>query len=152
MAPIFLGGQLQGQVEVRTAEQKQAVAEYGRIGARAFGEVENALSAGFALDAREAILQQAVAENERALELANIRYRVGSGDLRGVLQQSLALYAAQVSLIRVAASGWCSGQPAPRARRQLRRAAGRAAAGRTEAGRRERAAAVSVYASDGGAS
>jgi NodT family efflux transporter outer membrane factor (OMF) lipoprotein len=101
MAPLFLGGQLQGQVEVRTAEQKQAVAEYGRIGARAFGEVENALSAGFALDAREAILRQAVAENERALELANIRYRVGSGDLRAVLQQSLALYAAQVSLIRV---------------------------------------------------
>jgi len=101
MAPLFLGGQLQGQVEVRTAEQKQAVAEYGRIGARAFSEVENALTAGFALDAREAILKQAVAENERALELANVRYRVGSGDLRGVLQQSLALYAAQVSLIRV---------------------------------------------------
>ena len=101
LAPLFLGGQLQAQVEIRTAEQKQAVAEYGRIGARAFGEVENALSAGFALDAREAILKQAVAENERALELANIRYRVGSGDLRGVLQQNLALYAAQVSLIRV---------------------------------------------------
>jgi NodT family efflux transporter outer membrane factor (OMF) lipoprotein len=97
MAPLFLGGQLQGQVEVRTAEQKQAVAEYGRIGARAFAEVENALAAGFALDEREAILRQAVAENERAVELANIRYRVGSGDLRGVLQQSLA----QVSLIRV---------------------------------------------------
>jgi len=101
MAPLFLGGQLQGQVEIRTAEQKQAVAEYGRIGARAFGEVENALSAGFALDEREAILKQAVVENERVLELAHIRYRVGSGDLRGVLQQSLALYAAQVSLIRV---------------------------------------------------
>ena len=101
LAPLFLGGQLQAQVEIRTAEQKQAVAEYGRIGARAFGEVENALSAGFALDERETILKQAVAENERALELANIRYRVGSGDLRGVLQQNLALYAAQVSLIRV---------------------------------------------------
>jgi NodT family efflux transporter outer membrane factor (OMF) lipoprotein len=101
LAPLFLGGQLQGQVEVRTAEQKQAVAEYGRIGARAFAEVENALSAGFALDEREAILRQAVAENERALELANIRYRVGAGDLRGVLQQNLALYAAQVSLMRV---------------------------------------------------
>ena len=101
LAPLFLGGQLQAQVEIRTAEQKQAIAEYGRIGARAFGEVENALSSGFALDAREAILKQAVAENERALELANIRYRVGSGDLRGVLQQQLGLYAAQVSLIRV---------------------------------------------------
>ena len=101
MAPLFLGGQLQGQVEVRTAEQKQAVAEYGRIGARAFGEVENALSAGFALEDRERLLEQAVADNARALELANIRYRVGSGDLRAVQQQSLALYAARTALLRV---------------------------------------------------
>jgi NodT family efflux transporter outer membrane factor (OMF) lipoprotein len=101
VAPLFLGGQLQSQVEIRTAEQKQAVAEYGRIGARAFGEVENALAAGFTLEQREAILQQAVADNARAVELASIRYRVGSGDLRAVQQQSLALYAARTALLRV---------------------------------------------------
>jgi NodT family efflux transporter outer membrane factor (OMF) lipoprotein len=101
VAPLFLGGQLQSQVEIRTAEQKQAVAEYGRIGARAFGEVENALAAGFTLEQREAILQQAVADNARAVELAGIRYRVGSGDLRAVQQQSLALYAARTALLRV---------------------------------------------------
>jgi outer membrane protein TolC len=101
LAPIFLGGQLQAQVEVRTAEQKQAVAEYGRVGARAFGEVENALAAGFTLEEREALLKRAVAENARALELANIRYRVGSGDLRAVQQQSLALHAARTALLRV---------------------------------------------------
>jgi NodT family efflux transporter outer membrane factor (OMF) lipoprotein len=101
LAPLYLGGQLQAQIEIRTAEQKQAVAEYGRVGARAFGEVENALSAGFALEERESLLKQAVAENQRALELANIRYRVGSGDLRAVQQQSLALYAARTALLRV---------------------------------------------------
>jgi NodT family efflux transporter outer membrane factor (OMF) lipoprotein len=101
LQPLFLGGQLQAQVEIRTAEQKQAVAEYGRVGARAFGEVENALSAGFTLEARESLLKQAVAENARALELANIRYRVGSGDLRAVQQQALALNAARIALLRV---------------------------------------------------
>jgi NodT family efflux transporter outer membrane factor (OMF) lipoprotein len=100
-APLFLGGQLKGQVEVRTAEQRLAVAEYARIGARAFGEVESALSAAFTLEEREAILAEAVAQNARALELANIRYKVGPGDLRAVFQQSLALYAAQTSLLRV---------------------------------------------------
>jgi NodT family efflux transporter outer membrane factor (OMF) lipoprotein len=99
--PLFLGGQLQAQQDIRTAEQKQAVAEYGRVGARAFGEVENALSAEFNLDAREAILKQAVADNARALELANIRYRVGSGDLRAVQQQQLALATARTALLRV---------------------------------------------------
>jgi len=101
VAPLFLGGQLQAQQDIRTAEQKQAVAEYGRVGARAFGEVENALSAEFNLDAREAILKQAVADNARALELANIRYKVGSGDLRAVQQQQLALAAARTALLRV---------------------------------------------------
>lgn len=101
--PLFLGGQLQGQVEARTAEQQQAVAEYGRIGARAFAEVEEALSNGFSLAEREAILVVSVRENARALELAGIRFRVGSGDLRAVQQQQLALYAAQVALLRVQA-------------------------------------------------
>jgi len=101
VAPLFLGGQLQAQQDIRTAEQKQAIAEYGRVGARAFGEVENALSAEFNLDAREAILTQAVADNTRALELANIRYKVGSGDLRAVQQQSLALAASRTALLRV---------------------------------------------------
>jgi NodT family efflux transporter outer membrane factor (OMF) lipoprotein len=101
LAPLYLGGALQSQVEIRTAEQKLAVAEYGRIGARAFSEVEGALSSGFALDQRAAILTQAVAENERALELANVRYRVGSGDLRAVQQQQVSLYGARTSLLRV---------------------------------------------------
>jgi NodT family efflux transporter outer membrane factor (OMF) lipoprotein len=101
VAPLFLGGQLQAQEDIRTAEQKQAIAEYGRIGANAFGEVENALSAEFNLDRREAILKQAVAENARAVELANIRYKVGSGDLRAVQQQLLALAAARTALLRV---------------------------------------------------
>ena len=100
-APLFTGGALQGQVDVRTAEQKQALAEYARVGARAFGEVENALSSAFVLDDREAILTQAVADNARALELANVRYRVGVGDLRAVQQQSLALHAARTALLRV---------------------------------------------------
>jgi NodT family efflux transporter outer membrane factor (OMF) lipoprotein len=103
MAPIFTGGALQAQVEVRTAEQKVAVAEYGRIGARAFGEVENALSSEFTLQSRVAVLRQAVIENERALELANVRYRVGSSDLRAVQQQQLAVFGARTTLLRVQA-------------------------------------------------
>jgi outer membrane protein, multidrug efflux system len=101
LAPIYQGGALQSQVEIRTAEQKLAVAEYGRVGARAFGEVENALSSGFTLEERAVILAQAVVENQRALELANVRFRVGSGDLRAVQQQQLAVHAARTAQLRV---------------------------------------------------
>jgi len=101
--PVFTGGALRQQVEIRTAEQKQAVAEYGRIGARAFGDVEDALSAEFAARRREAVLGRAFTENQRAADLAQVRYRVGSGDLRGVQQQQLAVYASRTALVRVQA-------------------------------------------------
>jgi NodT family efflux transporter outer membrane factor (OMF) lipoprotein len=99
--PIFLGGFLQAQVEARTAEQRAAIADYGKLSARVFGEVEGALAAGDAAARREDILQRSMRQNVRALELADVRYRVGSGDLRGVEQQQLALYSAQLALLRV---------------------------------------------------
>lgn len=101
LQPVFYGGALQTQVRIRTAEQRQAIAEYGRIGARAFGEVESALSADVAARQRETVLARAAAENQQALELAQVRYRVGSGDLRGVQQQQIAVYGSRSALVRV---------------------------------------------------
>ena len=68
-----------------------------------FGEVENALSSGFAPDDRAMILARVMADNERVLELAQVRYRVGCGDLRAVNPQQLALYWARRAHIRVEA-------------------------------------------------
>ena len=101
LAPLYQGGALRAQVEIRTAEQKQAVAAYASAGQRAFGEVENALAAENALRDREAILEATVRDNERALELANVQYRVGSTDQRAVEQRQLALYSSRTSLLRV---------------------------------------------------
>ena len=68
------------------------MAAYASAGQRAFGEVENALAAEFALNDREAILQANVRDNERALELAQTQVRVGSADRRAVEQRQLALH------------------------------------------------------------
>ena len=101
IAPLYQGGALRAQVEIRSAEQKQAVADYARTGQRAFGEVESALAAENALRDREGILDATNRDSERALELAQIQYRVGSADLRVVEQNQLALYAARTSRLRV---------------------------------------------------
>jgi len=101
IAPLYQGGALRAQVEIRSAEQKQAVAEYARAGQRAFGEVETALGAENALRDREVILEATIRDSERALELARIQYRVGTVDLRAVEQNQLALYSARISLLRV---------------------------------------------------
>jgi NodT family efflux transporter outer membrane factor (OMF) lipoprotein len=103
LAPIYRGGALKTQVEIRTAEQKQAVAAFATVGLRAFGEVENALSAEIAAREREQILVQTLADNRRALEIVQTQYKVGSTDLRFVTQRQVALNATEAALIRVQA-------------------------------------------------
>ena len=101
IAPIYQGGALRAQVEIRSAEQEAGGGEYARAGQRSFGEVENALAAETALRDREAILGATIKDSERALEFVQIQYRVGSVDLRAVEQSQLALYSARISLLRV---------------------------------------------------
>jgi NodT family efflux transporter outer membrane factor (OMF) lipoprotein len=101
IAPLYQGGALRAQVEIRSAEQKQAVADYARTGQRAFGEVEGALAAENALRDRDAILEATIRDSERALELSRIQYRVGTIDLRAVERNQLALYSARMARLRV---------------------------------------------------
>ncbi len=101
IAPIYQGGVLRAQVDIRTAEQKEAVAHYARIAQNSFAEVENALAAENALRDRDAILDANITDNARALELVRIQFRVGSADQRAVEQRQLALYNARMSLLRV---------------------------------------------------
>ena len=100
-APLYQGGALQAQVEIRNAEQKQAMADYARVAQRSFSEVENALGADFALRERDAILVRNIADSERALELVKIQFRIGKVDLRAVEQRQQALYAALTARLRV---------------------------------------------------
>lgn len=101
IAPIYQGGALQTQVSIRTLEQKRAVAEYAQLALRALGDVENALASSQTLGERAQLLQHVVNDNQHALALAQDNYRVGKTDLRPVDQQQLALYSAQLALLRV---------------------------------------------------
>ena len=51
---------------------------------------------------REAILARAVDVNARGLDLAKVRLRVGTGDLRGVLQQGAVLGVSRATRLRMA--------------------------------------------------
>ena len=98
---VFNAGQLQAQVELRTAEQKQAAAQWAQTAQRAFNEVEGALSNEVALAARAQILERAAGEQARTLALQETRYRIGNTDLRSVAQQQIALTDARLALLRV---------------------------------------------------
>lgn len=99
--PLFTGGQLAAQVELRTAEQQQAAAMYAQTALKAFNEVETALASELSLAAREEVLRQGVDDSVRALGMERTRYHVGSRDLRTVTQQQLATYSATLALLRV---------------------------------------------------
>jgi outer membrane protein, multidrug efflux system len=101
MAPIYQGGELRTQVEIRTLEQKEALADYVRMALLALGDVENGLAASENLTARQAVLAQSVIDNQRALELTQISYRVGVSDLRAVQQQQINLQTSRLALLRV---------------------------------------------------
>jgi len=103
LAPIFRGGALKTQVEIRTVEQKQAIAEYAAVGLRAFGEVEGALAAEIAAREREQILMATLSDSQQALGVVQTQFKVGSTDLRFVEQRQLALSSTRAALIHVQA-------------------------------------------------
>jgi len=101
VAPIYTGGGLDAQVELVTAQQREAVAQYARLALRAIGDVEETLALGRTLAEREELLKAISADQQRALDLALTAYRVGKQDLRSVEQQQISVYATRVNLLRV---------------------------------------------------
>jgi multidrug efflux system outer membrane protein len=101
VAPIYAGGALTGQVHLRTAEQKEAVADYARRALNALNEVEDALDAERVLAGRERILQQATDANRDITRMEESAYRIGRSDLRAVSQRQLAAWTTEIALLSV---------------------------------------------------
>ena len=120
-APLYQGGALRAQVEIRTAEQKQAVAEYARTAQRAFGESRTRWPPRSRCASARPFSAATILDNERALELAQIQYRVGNVDLRAVEQRQLALYVGAHALTaRAERAARAAREPVPRAGRRIR--------------------------------
>lgn len=99
LAPIYQGGALQAQVQIRNLQQQEAIADYARIALRAIGEVENALAASESLATRVALLTEAMNRQTRALEFTRERVRIGRADQRALEQQRLQVDIARIELL-----------------------------------------------------
>jgi NodT family efflux transporter outer membrane factor (OMF) lipoprotein len=124
--PIFEGGQLRATLALRKAQQQEAAIVYQKTVLGAWHEVDNALTAYQTEQARRDQLIQAVAQNQRALGLAQSRYQEGVADFLQVLtaqqnllstQQQLALATTNVSanlvvLYKALGGGWETQLPA----------------------------------------
>jgi NodT family efflux transporter outer membrane factor (OMF) lipoprotein len=83
--PLFEGGKLNGQLKLRTAEQKAAAIDYAKTVLTAFHQVDNALTAYDQEQQTFSALRTEVTESKRALGLAQERYREGLADYLQVL-------------------------------------------------------------------
>ena len=100
-APIFTGGALEAQVEIETAQQEEALANYGQLALRAFSEVEQGLANETFLREREEFIRAALADSGEALRVAEAQFNVGRVDFLDVLQQQGQVLAARVNLLNL---------------------------------------------------
>ncbi len=101
VAPLYTGGALEGQLEVANADQKAAVAAYGKAILTAFQDVENAMANERFFAKREELLRRAVDDNQKAYELVFTQYEVGRIEVLNVLQIQARVLAARSALIAI---------------------------------------------------
>jgi NodT family efflux transporter outer membrane factor (OMF) lipoprotein len=96
--PIFRGGQIVATIQVRDAQEQQALITYRQTILNALEEVENALVAYTRERNRRLVLADAVEANQRAAALARDLYLGGLSDFLSVLQAQRDLYQSQIEL------------------------------------------------------
>ncbi|MHB1375525.1 MAG: efflux transporter outer membrane subunit [Thauera sp.] len=122
---IFDGGRLRADVDIQRSRKRELVETHRRAILVALKEVEDAL-ANSARDARqEGVQREILAEAQRSLRLAELRYREGADSLLAVLDAQRALFSAQdqlaqlrlarltdaVGLYKALGGGWSAGAP-----------------------------------------
>lgn len=125
--PIFQGGRLRSNLEVRNAQQSQALIEFERSLLTSLEDVENTLAAYAREQVRNQSLREAVASDERAVELANELYRRGLSDFSAVIDAQRQLFLVEdelaqstatvtlnlITLYKALGGGWESTYPEP---------------------------------------
>ncbi|WP_324770773.1 efflux transporter outer membrane subunit [Pokkaliibacter plantistimulans] len=122
---LFDGGQRRSQVAISQSRRQQLVDNYRSAVLTALKEVEDALGNTRLTADQEQLQRQIVAESQRSLRLAELRYREGADELLAVLDAQRTLFSAQSSLVDIQLSrltaaldlykavggGWQQGQP-----------------------------------------
>lgn len=96
--PVFDAGKIRANIEIRNAQQEQALRLYEKSVLSAFEDVENALVNYGNEQTRYRSLLDAVAANRRALQMADELYRQGLVAFLNVLDAQRTLYLSESDL------------------------------------------------------
>ena len=122
---IFDGGRLKADVDIQRSRQRELLEAHRSNILTALKEVEDALANGARDRRQEAVQREILAEAQRSLSLAELRYREGADSLLTVLDAQRTLFAAQdqmaqlrlarltaaVNLYKALGGGWQSPVP-----------------------------------------
>jgi NodT family efflux transporter outer membrane factor (OMF) lipoprotein len=123
--PIFEGGRLKATLNLRKEQQQEAAISYQRTVLSAWHEIDNSLTQYSSQQERHDQLAAEVAENQKALHLAQEQYQAGTGSFLQVLDAERSLLSSQqdltdnttqisttlVSLYKALGGGWESTYP-----------------------------------------
>lgn len=96
--PVFDAGKIRANIEIRSAQQEQALRLYEKSVLTGFEDVENALVNYGNEQTRYRSLLEAVAADRRALQMANDLYRQGLVAFLNVLDAQRTLYVSESAL------------------------------------------------------
>ena len=106
--PIFRGGQIVANIDIKTEQQKAALAEYEGVVLSALGDIRTALAGYTGEQERLAQLRLGVEAARNAYEIAANKYDAGLGDFFDVLDAQRQLFALDESrVISEGASAQC---------------------------------------------
>lgn len=95
----FSGWRIQSNIDAADSRTKQALSTYQQAILTSLEDVENALTQYVQNQAQRAALREAVQADQRAVDLANDRYKSGIGDFLTVLVNQRELYDAEAQLV-----------------------------------------------------
>lgn len=102
--PIFFGGELKAAQDIRTSEQRAAVASYHGVALRAFENVEDALAGDYYLRKREGALSEMVASSANSVKLGKAQLDQGQTDMFTILRLAGENLAAKIELTKIRAT------------------------------------------------
>ncbi len=95
---IFDNGRQRLQIRSTESQRVVLIENYGKAIRTALKEVDDGLGSVERSRRQEALQREVVAQAQRSLQLAELRYREGSGDLLSVLDAQRSLFSAQDAL------------------------------------------------------
>jgi NodT family efflux transporter outer membrane factor (OMF) lipoprotein len=98
---LFDAGRRTAQIEVAKSQQRVAVETYAAAVRTALKEVDDGLGNADVNSRQEASQQETVAQAQRSLRLAELRYREGADELLAVLDSQRVLFQAQDALVQL---------------------------------------------------